>query len=361
MTRVRHKTRYPGIYYRLVDEEKPEGDRRYIVWYSDSNGKAHTVTLPVEASLEDARLRQADLSTRKSKGETLIRTKLTVSELVDIWADTLSDKTREGYAYPIGVLKQRIGDRKARDLTTSDVARLIRELKGEGKKTWTVKKIITPLRASYRLAVRDGVVATNPCQNFLPHERPRGDQRQMRCLSSQEISALLGSCGSSRWRALFSLLVFGGLRVSEALGLTWDDITEDTVIIRRGKTEAAAREVMLIPSVRKLLMEEKLKQPAGHEFVFSTQSGAPLGRRDALRALRLFTTRAGIPSFTLHELRHTFASILIAQGELPTMVAKQMGHTDPGLTMKVYAHLWEAQESTDKAREKLQAAMGGMI
>jgi integrase len=359
--RKRHKTQYPGITYRLVDETKPAGPRRYIVWFSDTTGRETTKTLPLGATLEDARLEKGKLENRKANGETLIRTKKDVSALLDDWASTLPEKTAEGYAYGIDVLKDRLGPKRATELTASDVARLIQNLKREGKKTWTVKKILTPLSSSYRLAMRDGIVASNPVSKLLPSERPKGDQREMRTLDGSSLQLLLGSTTSPRWRTLFSLLAFTGLRISEALGLTWDDVTENSVIVRQGKTEAAAREVILIPAVRSLLAAEKLKQAPGTQFVFATAEGGSCGRRDALRALHAAEKKAGLPNYTLHELRHTFASILIAQGELPTFVAKQMGHKDPSITMSTYAHLFEAEESTDKAREKLQAAMGGMV
>lgn len=356
--RTRHKTRYPGIYYRLA----PNGvDRRYIVWYSDANGIGHTRTLPEGATLEEARLLQGSLQARKADGETLIRTRATVAELLDEWASTLPEKTAGGYEYGISVLKNRLGRRRATELSASDVARLIRDLKREGKKTWTVKKVLTPLRSAYTVAVRDGLVASNPCAKLLPSEKPKADQREMRCLSRSEVSTLLSSCTTGRWKALFALLAFSGLRISEALSLTWEDVKEDTITVRGTKSKAAQREVILIPYVRSLLAAEKLKQPFGTEFVFATREGRSCGRREALRALRAAEQRANIPNYTLHELRHTFASILIAQGELPTLVAKQMGHADPSITMKVYAHLFEEQESVEQARDKLQATMGGMI
>ncbi len=95
--------------------------------------------------------------------------------------------------------------------------------------------------------------------------------------------------------------------------------------------------------------------------MFATQQGTSCGRREALRALRAAEDRAGLPHYTLHELRHTFASILIGQGNLPTLVAKQMGHADPSITLKVYSHLWEENESVSTARDRLQAAMGSMV
>lgn len=500
--RARHKTRYPGIYYRLVDEGKPDGARRYIVYYSDANGKGHTQTLPLEASLEDARLLQGQLQSRKASGETLVRTRKTVGELLDEWMDSqrgrVKPKTVEDYEGAIRRLKKAFGTRKVTELSPSDVARLIDQMKGQGLKTWTVRKTMTPLRMAYTVAVREGWVSSSPVDKLLPSEKPKGDASEKRCLSKDEISRLLVSTRdrqggeNHRWKALFALLCFTGLRISEALSLTWDDVTEDRVIVRAGKTDAAKREVILIPAVARMLSEINQKRSAlklvhvegemqlggvragdppskarvpkevlrhsptdaplpgtlkgwgrrgagdrspwvrdgetrrevgigasvgdvtgtgaplgqggigspqerrserqpsrelgvvgggdsfraegdrsdvpalrgavrASRYVFSTRTGRQVSRREALRALRATCKRAGIPSYTLHELRHTFASILIAQGELPTLVAKQMGHADPAVTMKTYAHLFEAVESTDRARERLQEAMGGMV
>jgi integrase len=138
-------------------------------------------------------------------------------------------------------------------------------------------------------------------------------------------------------------------------------VTDEGLVVRDSKTKAGERTVILIPAVRRLLSELRLSQAPGTSCVFSTQSGAPLGRRNALTALHATCERAGLPKYTLHELRHTFASILIAQRELPTLVARQMGHKDPGVTMSTYAHLFNEQESVDQARERLEAAMGGML
>lgn len=365
--RTRHKTKYPGISFRLVDESRPDGPRRYIVWYSDTEGNGHTKTLPLGATLEDARLLQGSLQQRKKNGESLVASRMTVSELLDQWLETrrpsLSPKSVETYEWAIeSHLKKEFGRKRVGELSPSDVARMIAKLKREGKKTWTVRKILTTLGGAYRVAVRDNIVASSPVTKLLPHERPKGDQREMRCLSREGIDALLRSTGSRRWKSLFALLAFSGLRISEALSLTWKDVGEDKIVIRKSKTKAGEREVMLIPSVRRLLTALRLEQSPGTEHVFANpKTGRPFDRKSALMALHEAERKAGIPNYTLHELRHTFASILIAQGELPTFVAKQMGHSDPSITMKVYAHLWEAQESTDKARERLQASMGGLV
>lgn len=365
-SRKRHRTRYPGIFYRLEDESRPDGPRRYIVWYSDANGGEHTQTLPVGATLEDAQLLKGKLQARRASGETLLRSNQTVGELLDEWLesrkDAVREKTIEDYRGMVEThLKPAFGQRKVTELSPSDVARLIMKMKRAGLKTWTVKKALTPLSSAYAVAVRDGLVASSPTTKLLPHERPKGDQSEKRCLSTSEIDRLLSATESKRWKTLFSLLVFSGLRISEALALTWEDVTEDTISVRESKTEAGVREVMLVRPVRLLLNELKLSQAPGVQFVFATQQGAPVGRREALRALRAAEDKAGIPNYTLHELRHTYASLLIAQRETIPFIQKQMGHANPEITLRVYAKLLDAQESVGQAREKLQAVAGGIL
>jgi len=359
MDRQRHRTRHPGISYR----EAADGSRRYIVGYTDTNGKWHTKTLPCEANLDDARTLQGQLRSRRANGETLDRPRITVGELLDEWlayrAASLTPHTYETYEWAVNThLKPRIGRRRVTDLSATDVAAVISSMKAAGSKTGTVRKVLTPLSSAYKVAVRDGLVTSSPVSKLLPHERPRNDQREMRCVPRAEIALLLEH--AQVWRPLFTTLLFTGLRISEALRLTWDDVT-DRVSVRQSKTPAGVRDVMLIPLVRSTLAEHRLSQPPGTRLVFTTSSGSPILRHSALGGLKRAARRAGVPAYTLHELRHTFASILIGQGELPTLVAKQMGHADASVTMSVYAHLWEEQESVEQARDRLQEAFGQVV
>src|SRR3990167_6983152 len=287
--RTRHRTRHPGIYYRLVDEANPDGSRRYIVWFSDSNGQAHTETLPLGATLEDARLLQGELKRRRSQGETLLRTKKTVAELLDEWLDSrrssLKPATVEAYEWGIAHLKRHLGRRKVSELSPSDIARMIGDLKAQGMKTWSVKKILTPLSSSLQIAVREGWISSSPMVKLLSHERPKNDQKEMRCLSKEEIQVLLDATPAGRWRTLFTLLIFTGLRISEALSLVWTDIdfSSSRILIHTGKTESARRDVMLIASLRRLITAWSLQNAPGSP-VFTGRRRTPLRSLPAFHA-----------------------------------------------------------------------------
>ena len=367
-TRKRHKTKYPGITFRLVDEADPDSQRRYIVWYSSTDGKGRTETLPLGATLEDARLRQGELKRKKSQGETLLKTKLTVGELLDTWLEKAKPRlvphTYKTYEWAIrDHLKPRIGYSRIQDLTASDLAAMRVEMVAAGLKKGSIDKIETPLKNALRVAARDGLISSSPFDKLLPHERVKNDRKEMRCLTKSELSTLLSNASSLRWRALFATLLFTGLRISEALSLTWTDIdfTSSQIRVIKGKTKAAKRDVMMIPDLRSLLRRHKLKQPPGTDLVFATRTGLPINATDARQALYRIEEKAGIPRYTPHELRHTFASILIHQNEPITFISKQMGHANVKITYETYAHLFEEQESVTKASERLQASFGGLV
>ena len=85
----------------------------------------------------------------------------------------------------------------------------------------------------------------------------------------------------------------------------------------------------------------KLKLESGHsadgDLVFCTGQGNALGRRNSLRALRTTLEKAKIPHATQHELRHTFASILIGEGLDVTFVSNQLGHENPQISTDLRA------------------------
>lgn len=361
MSRTRFKTQYPGVWYRLVNPERPDGPRRYIVLYSDANGEQHTETLPVGSTLEDARLKRGKLVERRRH---FMPTRKSITELLDEYLDdrrsSLKPKTLELYEWGSDLVKDHIGERKVRDLTPNDCARMISGMQKDGLSKASVTKALTPLKGALRVALREGWIQSDPLALLLPHERATGEARVKRVLSSEEIPKLLKAASSDRWRTLFATMIFTGLRIGEALALTWEDVN-GSIRVTSGKTKAAEREIMLIHSVDMMMKKHRLAQPPGTKYIFANREGRPVARREALRALRAAEKRAGLPDYTLHELRHTFASILIAQGEPVTLIAHQLGHKDPSITLGTYAHLFDEQENVQLAKERLQAAFGGAI
>jgi integrase len=167
--------------------------------------------------------------------------------------------------------------------------------------------------------------------------------------------------------AIVGTFVLGGPRAIELGHMLWRDIdlAGSRIFIGRSKTAAGLREIEILPILRDILATYKAIAYRGDPdvLVFPTLTGA---RRDAdsLRTRVLGPTferadellaQRGLVSLpkglTTHKLRHAFASVLIALGEDPVSVMRQIGHTDPQFTLRVYTHMM-SREGAERARLK---------
>lgn len=176
----------------------------------------------------------------------------------------------------------------------------------------------------------------------------------------------------SEREAIVATLLFAGPRAHELCDLRWRDVdlVGARIFIGRSKTPAGLREIGIRPILRDVLAAHRAAAyRAGSEgLVFPSQTG---GRRDPdnlrsrvlaavlKRADELLAERGLMPlpkGLTTHKLRHAFASILVALGEDPISVMRQIGHTDPAFTLRVYTHMM-SRDLTE--RERLRALVRG--
>jgi integrase len=176
-------------------------------------------------------------------------------------------------------------------------------------------------------------------------------------LDAETIARLVAAGSSNRWRAALGLAGYAGLRLGEIRALTWADVDLDggtlsvcCSMLRDGsaakapKTDAGVRTVPLLPALRRLLVAWKLPAPHArpHDLVIGTADGKPVAERNLRRALDDAKKEAGLDSteerLSWHSLRHSFASLLATDLELPaTTLAELVGHTDAAFTLRVYA------------------------
>ena len=174
-----------------------------------------------------------------------------------------------------------------------------------------------------------------------------------------------------RWRTLVMFDLMGGWRRGEMAGLEWQDIDLDRgmIAIRRAyyyvpkvgtyvdtpKSEKSVRVLRLSKAGILLLTEYKAWQDQQRELlgdawedsgrVFTTETGGPIFPSSITAWFRAFRKRAMLPPCHLHSLRHTCASLLIADGAPIVVVAKQLGHAQTSTTMNIYTHVIEAAEA----------------
>jgi integrase len=220
-------------------------------------------------------------------------------------------------------------------------------------------------------AIRRGWLADNPVSKLEPGEKPHWTPERVATLEGDKLARLLAHAGPRR--PLFEFLAYTGLRIGEALGLTWADIDHEHHLIRvhrqlsrkrkhaPRKTEAGKRQVILAPAIAKQLRERWLASPfkAPHHFVFANSLGRGLDYRDVGEHFRTVQA-AGLSvvgeRLSLHSLRHGYASLLIANGLNVVFVSRQLGHANPNVTLGVYAHLFAQADHATAAAEALETS-----
>jgi integrase len=236
----------------------------------------------------------------------------------------------------------------------------------QGCSAKTAASALATLQSVMRFARRCGWIVADPVELLEPDERPRPQRRRQRVLGRAEIERLLGIC-TPRDRLMLATVLYTGLRISELLGLVWDDIDFAAGVLHvraqlsrahRGapaqrvapKTPASVRDVPLVAQLARLLSAHKQASlfARGDEWVFATARGTPYGHRNvSRRALGRAAQLAGLnddgwPPLRFHDLRHTFASHLIIDlGLDPAQVSRILGHARITITLDIYTHLFE--------------------
>jgi integrase len=280
-------------------------------------------------------------------------------------------------SYKTGVMLHLLpdyGHRRIRSITTDDLVEWHRKQRAADASVWTIRARWMAVRGVLAYAARHGMIAVSPADKLLPRERPGAGEPRQRFLSREEMDALLEHAGDAH--ALIATALFTGLRVMEVLALTWGDVdfSEGRIrarfqLSRQGtrvalKTKAAKRDIVLMEALGKLLRRRRLAERFSADTDLVFQSSTPRQPMTYKRLLKVFHKArdgASLEDVTFHALRHTFASILIAQGRDVQFVSRQLGHTKTSTTWDTYIHLFDAQRHAQEAREQLDAEYGGML
>ena len=154
---------------------------------------------------------------------------------------------------------------------------------------------------------------------------------------------------------LFTLAIFSGARQGELVGLKWTDFDRFNKQISiertfnngawyRPKSRTSKRKIDIGPLTVDALKEWELACPPNDlNLIFPNEAGNPLDHGHILaRNYWPALKAAGLPRIRFHDLRHTYASLLIDQGENPKYIQTQLGHSSPMVTLNIYAHLMNA-------------------
>jgi integrase len=259
-------------------------------------------------------------------------------------------------------------------ITTARVEKFIGARQVEGRNILTLRRILGVMGQIFNYAVRHRYIDFNPLREA---ERPRSrghegesQEKQMQVLTPAQVKSLLDQVKEQKYKMLFTLAAFTGMRQGELLGLKWEDIdweakqvhVQRTFTRRRffaTKTKTSNRRIDLGPTLMIELKKWKLasgKNELG--LVFCNGAGKPIDHYNLTRRYFLPALKAAnLPKVRFHDLRHTYASIMIEQGENLKYIQTQLGHASPTVTLNVYAHLMKP--TNQEAACRLENAIFG--
>lgn len=309
----------------------------------------------------------------------------TVAEVAGAWVEhqrrlvaigELAPRTLDSYESAVRLhIVPALGSRRVASIVPDDLVAWHRDQRALGASPWSIRARWVPLRALFAHAARYGHITSNPADRLTRRERPGPGESRQRFLTREEMEALLEH-SPRRYHPAIATALFSGLRVAELCGLVWEDVdfAGEQLLVRyqmsrkgrrvRLKSAAGRREVVLMPSLARILRAHRLASVRSGEadLVFATVRGTTIGDRNlATRGLDRACEDAGLQEVTFHALRHTFASLLIAQGRDPAFVSAQLGHANPAITLQTYTHLFDAARHAREAREELDAEYGPLL
>lgn len=242
-----------------------------------------------------------------------------------------------------------------REIKTSHVEAWVKSMSAQLEPS-TIKTRFTNVRSVFRAALRDRLIPHDPTAGVrLPRQRKR--EAQMRIPSPQEVRALLDAA-DDRFRVFVALCAFAGLRLGEAAALQLDDIDflRRTIGVHRQVQRAGRGEVevrlpkygserdVYAPDELLQLLAAMLESGIREPWLFTGDVDKPPHQNTVGHRWRQTCKRAEVTGVTLHDLRHYFASGLIAAGCDVVTVQRAMGHAKASTTLNTYMHLWPTAE-----------------
>jgi integrase len=281
--------------------------------------------------------------------------KLTVGEWCDKWLagyGTRRKSTVRQAEVHLKIIKAHFGSVPLSAVKPSDVRAWTAVLKDEGRADSYVYALYSRLSQLFADAVHDGLVARNPCSR---RTSPGMGKQRPFVATTRQVWALYGTVPEGVRPAIL-LGAHAGLRLAEAAALRVEDIDFATGVISPSiqwvdeplKSDTSRRPIP-IPNEMAHLLAEAVRLGNGVHLV-SDQWGDAAGPWTIERAVRAARSQVGLPDdFRFHDLRHYFASLLIASRLDVKVVQARLRHASAKTTLDTYGHLWPDRDDTSRA------------
>ena len=356
-----------------------ESDGRWVATVElgkGSNGKRLRKTVYGSTKRQvQAKLKAAQDA--RDKGIVTTGGNMTVSAWLDQWLDgldatgKLKASTRRSYREVVDLyVRPHLGHIRLARLTPEDVEKMGRTLAGDGKSGNTQRLARTILRRALGQAERRGYVARNVVA-LTDAPAVKVDERPV--LTPEQARQLFDALHDDRLLPLYVVAIHTGLRQGELLALRWSDVdleagtltvtgTLDRKVRRRTdpKTDKSRRSVPLTTQAMEALQVHHVRQnlegtQGGDDLVFTSARGTALYDSNIRKHWHRVSANLGLASMPWHNLRHSAATIMLAQGVPIEVVSRVFGHASIRITADIYGHV--SPETNRQAADAMSKAL----
>ena len=352
-------------------------EARYTAGY-DLNGKQ--IQKSVYASDERAVKRKLRMALAEVEMGQVAYGTGTLGEWLDSWMKDYKFRALEPITYTQytriieTIIKPAIGQKKLASIKTPDIQKFINSLQRDGIRqdsgtggysTAYIQKIRNMLHDAFDQAATNGMIIRNPVNGV---EMPKQTKPQIRVLSHDEQERFIKALDGFELRPMFMLALCTGMRRGELLGLTWDcvDFRNKTITVRQSatrykdpvtgqavhtikepKTWTSYRKIPMVDNIVPILRNHMQSQRVHmmdpnwnpNDLVFCSSKGTIIEANTVNRYLNQIIKRAELEKFSMHALRHTFATRMMEAGVPAKVVQEMLGHKDVALTLNTYTHV----------------------
>ena len=318
----------------------------------------------------------AKLVNEKNEGTYFEPTKLTVIKYFNDFLEIKKLEIRQStFMTYNSVIKNHIipyfNRKELNSITPLEISKMYVKL-SENNTSATLSEIHKILSLSLKHAVKLGIIKSNPMSLV---KKPKPIKKELSVWTKDESREFLNQIKGERLYPIFHLALSTGMRQSELLGLRWKDISFENATLQvvqtlshdgkqllpLTKTKSGKRLISLNENTlsilkmhRKTILEERLKcnQYTDLDLVFCSSVGTPTFARNLTRTFYQYLVASKVKKIKFHDLRHTFATLLLGEGIHPKVVAEMLGHADMRTTLEVYSHV--SQNMQDDVAKKVE-------
>ena len=264
-------------------------------------------------------------------------------------------------------IKKVIGSKLLTEVKPVHCQKIFSDMAEEGYKTTTIYQARIALYNMLEFARENDVIITNPCKKSVKSDMGKPSEKK-EALTIDVQKKFLDAVVGYSYENQYCFILQTGLRTGELIGLRWSDIDFDnrTMKIERTmeyrykvgewrvgppKSKSGYRTIPLTDEAIRILKDQRAKNRSlklipieWTDTVFLCRKGTPVKNSTYDTGLFKYCDRVGIPRFSMHVLRHTFATRCIEGGMKPKTLQKILGHSNIGITMNLYVHITEDEK-----------------